>query len=435
VPAAPQAASQLLIGGIALAFMLFLVTRAQVRAWETALRHEQELRQSALALHESESQARAANRAKDEFLATLSHELRTPLNVVLGWVNMLRHGNVGEERVPHALEMIERNARQQAALIEDLLDVSRIVTGKLRLELQPVALAPIVSAVVESLRPSADAKGVEIGGPAPGRDFAVLGDADRLRQATWNLLSNAIKFTPSGGHVQAELTRDAHHVRLTVRDDGIGIAPEFLPHVFERFRQADSSTTREHTGVGLGLAITRHLVELHGGTVEAQSEGRDRGARFVITLRAAAEEATPVAASERSSVPARTPLSGIRVLVVDDDPATLEMLSAQLGMTGAEVRAADSARRALERFRIEGADVIVSDIAMPGEDGLWLMKRIRELPGAHGRTPAIALTALARAEDRHRAFDAGYQMHLAKPVEWDELQTGLATLVSEHGAK
>ena len=434
VTQAPQGARQLLIGGIILAFMLFLVTRAQVEAWETAARHEQELRESALALRESEAQARAANRAKDEFLATLSHELRTPLNVVLGWVNMLRHGNVFTDRVPHALEMIERNARQQAALIEDLLDVSRIVTGKLRLDLTPVALPPIVSAVIESLRPSADAKRVSLTGPAAGDDFSVLGDADRLRQASWNLLSNAIKFTPSGGTVTVELTRDEHHVRLAVRDSGIGIAPEFLPHVFERFRQADSSTTREHTGVGLGLAITRHLVELHGGTIEARSDGRDRGATFIVTLRAAPAQSTTVAPVVQSDTPAETPLRGVRVLVVDDDPATLEMLTTALGTTGADVTAADSARRALERFRREGADVIVSDIAMPGEDGFWLMQRIRELPGERGRTPAIALTALARREERERAFEAGYQMHMAKPVEWSELKTGLATLVGERSS-
>jgi signal transduction histidine kinase/ActR/RegA family two-component response regulator len=424
----------LLVGGLILAFMLFLVTRAQVDAWETAARHEQELRVSALALKESESQARAANRTKDEFLATLSHELRTPLNVVLGWVVMLREGKVAVDRRAHALEMIERNARQQAALIEDLLDVSRIVTGKLRRELRPQALAPIVSAVVEALRPSADAKGVALTGPSPGDDFTVMGDADRLRQATWNLLSNAIKFTRAGGRVTVELARTDQHVQLSVHDTGIGIAPEFLPHVFERFRQEDSSTTRTHTGVGLGLAISRHLVELHGGTIEAHSEGRERGATFVITLRAAAADASAAAAPIRVPAQSETPLSGVRVLVVDDDPGTLEMLTTVLETTGAKVRAADSARGALERLRAEGADVIVSDIAMPGEDGFWLMQRVRELPGDRGRTPAIALTALARREDRERAFEAGYQIHVAKPVEWSELRTGLATLLSERPA-
>ena len=277
-----QTARQTLAAGIVLAFMLLWVTRAQVRAWETAARHEAELRASEQALRASESQARAANRAKDEFLAMLSHELRTPLNVVLGWISMLRLGTVREDRAARALEIIERNARQQAELIDDLLDVSRIVTGKLRLELRPVALAPIVSTAVESLRPTAQAKGITVScAPFPD-ESTIRGDADRLHQIAWNLISNAIKFTPPNGHVWVELTRDEHHVTCTVRDTGIGISAEFLPHVFERFRQADSSTTRAHSGVGLGLAIARDLVELHAGTIEVRSEGRDRGATFVV---------------------------------------------------------------------------------------------------------------------------------------------------------
>lgn len=429
-PAAPQLAQQTLIGGILLGFMLFLVTRAQVRAWETAARHEQELLVATLALRESEGQARAANRAKDEFLATLSHELRTPLNVVLGWVNMLRHGTVPENRFGHALEIIERNARHQADLIGDLLDVSRIVAGNLRLELHPLSVGPIVSNVVDSLRPGADAKGVTLTGPQRAETFTVLGDADRLRQATWNLVANAIKFTPAGGSVAVDLSQDTQHVRLTVRDTGIGISRDFLPHVFERFRQADSSTTREHSGMGLGLAIARQVVELHGGTIDAHSDGPNRGATFVIALPVAA-----AASYVRSSVPELTApvdqqLRGVHVLVVDDDPATLDMLSEALETTGAHVTAADSARDALQHVSLVGADVIVSDIAMPGEDGYWLMQHVRALPGERGRTPAIALTALARNEDRTRAIEAGYQLHLAKPVELDELQAQLAMLVA-----
>ena len=430
----PIAARQTLLVGVILSFMLFLVTAAQVRAWETAARHELELRTSAQALRESEAQAQAANRAKDEFLATLSHELRTPLNVVLGWVSMLRLGSVREDRRTEALEIIERNARQQAELIDDLLDVSRIVTGKLRLHLRPLPLAPITAAVVESLRPSADAKGITMTAPTIIDAFTIRGDADRLRQITWNLVSNAIKFTPPGGRIAVELMRQEQTVRLAVRDSGIGISTEFLPYVFERFRQADSSTTRTHGGVGLGLAIVRHLVELHGGSIDVTSEGRGRGATFVVTFPVApltpASATVPVVASHPASV---TRLDGVRVLVVDDDPNTLDLLTEALATTGAQVTAAGSARHALERLRADGADIIVSDIAMPDEDGFWLMNRIRSLPGQISRTPAIALTALARTEDRRRVMEAGYQMHLTKPVQLGELQEGLATLVA-HGA-
>ena len=430
----PVAARQTVLVGVILSFMLFLVTAAQVRAWETAARHELELRASEQALRESESQAQTANRAKDEFLATLSHELRTPLNVVLGWVSMLRLGSVRDDRRVEALEIIERNARQQAELIDDLLDVSRIVTGKLRLQLKPLPLAPISAAVVESLRPSADAKGITLTAPAIADGFTIRGDADRLRQITWNLVSNAIKFTPPGGQVVVGLIRQEQQVRLAVCDTGIGIAKEFLPHVFERFRQADSSTTRTHGGVGLGLAIVRHLVELHGGTIEVTSAGRNLGATFVVSFPvapiAAASTTVPVVSSTPQSV---TRLDGVRILVVDDDPNTLDLLTEALATSGAQVTAAGSARYALERLRADGADIIVSDIAMPDEDGFWLMNRIRSLPGQISRTPAIALTALARTEDRRRVMEAGYQMHLTKPVQLGELQEGLATLVAHAG--
>jgi signal transduction histidine kinase/ActR/RegA family two-component response regulator len=430
----PIAARQTLLVGVILSFMLFLVTAAQVRAWETAARHELELRASEQALRESEAQAQAANRAKDEFLATLSHELRTPLNVVLGWVSMLRLGSVRDDRRSEALEIIERNARQQAELIDDLLDVSRIVTGKLRLQLRPLPLAPITAAVVESLRPSADAKGITMAAPAIVDAFTIRGDADRLRQITWNLVSNAIKFTPAGGQIAVSLTRQDQMVRLSVRDSGIGITKEFLPHVFERFRQADSSTTRTHGGVGLGLAIVRHLVELHGGMIDVTSEGRNLGAQFVVSFPIAPiapmSATVPVVSSPALPV---TRLDGVRILVVDDDPNTLDLLTEALMTSGAQVTAAGSARTALERLRADGADIIVSDIAMPDEDGFWLMNRIRSLPGQISRTPAIALTALARTEDRRRVMEAGYQMHLTKPVQLGELQEGLATLVAHSG--
>jgi signal transduction histidine kinase/ActR/RegA family two-component response regulator len=423
----PRAALQTVAGGFILSFLLFVITRAQVRAWETAARHEAELQTSAHALEEREALAHAANRAKDEFLATLSHELRTPLNVVLGWVGMLRNKMLPPDRVDQGLEIIERNARQQAALIDDLLDVSRIITGKLHLDCRPLDFAATVSAVAESLRPGAEAKGVALQIVA-SEEAVVVGDPDRLRQTVWNLLSNAVKFTPPGGSVVAELTCDAQQVRLSVRDTGVGISPEFLPHVFDRFQQADSSTTRAHSGVGLGLAIVRELVELHGGTVRAESAGLGAGAKFTISLPAAPGlSPTPVALAEgtRSSG-----LHGVRVLVVDDDPGTLDMLTEALRTSGADVTAADSARHALARLAESPADVIVSDIAMPGEDGLWLMHRVRTLPGRLGSTPAVALTAMARSEDRTRAINAGFQMHMAKPVRLEELETVVGALAA-----
>jgi signal transduction histidine kinase len=301
----PQPARTTLVVGLVLSLLLFVVTSVQVGAWEAAARHEAKLEASERGLRESETQlremvvrerdartqAQAADRSKDEFLATLSHELRTPLNAVLGWLTMLRSGAIREEQRVHALEVIERNARLQARLIDDLLDVSRIVTGKMSLELQPMTVASVVLAVVESVRPTADASGVHLSAAVTPGTGMIHGDVARVQQIVWNLLSNAIKFTPRGGHVSIELTTEGPNVQLAVRDTGVGIGPEFLPHVFERFRQADSSTTRFHTGVGLGLAITRHLVELHGGSIEVHSDGHDRGALFVVHLPSAAASA------------------------------------------------------------------------------------------------------------------------------------------------
>jgi signal transduction histidine kinase/ActR/RegA family two-component response regulator len=433
-PKFPEWAYRPLFWGLVISFMLFLITRAQARAWETAARHEAELRTSAEALKEREAQASAANRAKDEFLATLSHELRTPLNVVLGWVGMLRHGALGQERAKQALEIIERNARQQAELIDDLLDVSRIITGKLRLNLRAMELGPTVTAVADSLRPSAEAKGVTLQVGSIPAATAVMGDPDRLRQTVWNLLSNAVKFTPPGGAIDVDLQVTNAQLRLTVRDTGVGISPDFLPYVFERFMQADSTTTRTHSGVGLGLAIVRELIELHGGTVEAQSTGLNQGAAFTVVL-PVVESATHAARPAPATKAEKPRLEGVRVMVVEDDPNTLEMLTEALESGGAHVTAADSARRALDRIESAQPDVIVSDIAMPGEDGLWLMHRIRTLPGREGRTPAIALTALARKEDRARALSAGFQMHLAKPIRVEDLRHVVAALAAEHASR
>ena len=430
-----QTAVQTLAAGIALAFLVLWVTRAQVRAWETAARHEAELRASEQALRASESQARAAEsregRVSRHALARTAHAAERGPRMDQHAAS--RHAQ-REDRAARALEIIERNAQHQAELIGDLLDVSRIVTGKLRLELRPVALAPIVSTAVESLRPTAQVKGITVScAPFPD-ESTIRGDPDRLHQIAWNLISNAIKFTPPDGHVWVELTRDEHHVTLYGSRHRHRDQPEFLPHVFERFRQADSSTTRAHSGVGLGLAIARDLVELHAGTIEVRSEGRDRGATFVVqfpTVTVSAATTAPLVTHAPRPAPR---LDGVHVLVVDDDLSTRELLTEALGTTGARVTAADSAPHALEQLSTAGVDVIVSDIAMPGEDGFWLMERIRALPGELGRTPAIALTALARREDRARAIAAGYQMHFAKPVELGELQAGVATLVAHPAA-
>ncbi len=426
----PRLALEPLLGGLLLSTLLFLVTRAQIRAWETVTRHEMELRASQEALRQSEAQAQAADRTKDEFLATLSHELRTPLNTILGWVTMLRGGAVRAERQPHALEVIERNARLQSELIEDLLDISRIVVGKMRLRLRPVELAPLIAAAVESLRPSAEDKGIRTESRIAASPITVRADPERVQQIVWNLISNAVKFTPPNGRIEVELKTERDRAHLSVRDTGVGITPEFLPHVFERFRQADSSTTRAHTGLGLGLAIVRHLVELQGGSIEAFSDGTNRGAMFVVRfpLASAAMADSPVALIVRERH-APVDLQGVRILVVDDDQSTREVLMEALGAAGARVLTADSALRAVQLLKVESADVLISDIAMPAEDGLSLIRRVRALSGRAGRIPAIALSAFARAEDAAQALEAGYQMHIAKPVELNELETRVAELL------
>jgi CheY-like chemotaxis protein len=303
--------------------------------------------------------------------------------------------------------------------------VSRIITGKVRLELHPLQIGPIAQTAIEALRPTADAKGVQVHALIEPGIGHIMGDAARLQQIIWNLLSNAIKFTPSGGHVTVELRDRGGEVELNVRDTGIGIAPDFLPHVFERFRQADSSTTRAHSGVGLGLAIVRHLVELHGGRITAHSDGPDRGSQFVVGLPFAAQTSgTSASAHARDHVP----LGGLRILVVDDDSDTREMLVEALEASGASVAAAGSADEAMTVLNDGGADVLISDIGMPVVDGYALIRRVRELPGRRGRIPAIALTAYARPEDREQAIDAGFQLHLPKPIEIDALQESLATL-------
>jgi PAS domain S-box-containing protein len=381
---------------------------------------------------------REANRLKDEFLATVSHELRTPLTAILGWAHLLRAGQLDKQSGNRALETIERNARAQVQLIEDLLDVSRIITGKLRLDVRQVEPGSFIEPAIEALRPAAEAKDVRIQKLLDTGVVSVAGDPARLQQVVWNLLSNAIKFTPKGGKVQVRLGRINSHVEIAVSDTGAGIDPEFLPHVFERFRQADQRTTRHHGGLGLGLAIVRHLVELHGGTVEADSPGEGRGATFVVKLPVVplyqkddpAGRVHPAARDTLPTYDCPERLDGVKVLVVDDEADTRELLKAGVGQCGAEVVTAGSAREALAAIADQRPDLLISDIGMPGEDGYELIRKIRALPaGRGGKLPAIALTAYARTEDKLRALRAGYQSHIAKPVELAELVVVVASLL------
>ena len=389
--------------------------------------------------HIGREQAESANRAKDEFLATVSHELRTPLNAILGWAHMLRANKLDQTTQNRALETIERNAKSQAQLIEDILDVSRIVTGKLRLEVRPVELAPVVDAAIDAVRPAADAKGILIETILDPRAGPVSGDPNRLQQIVWNLASNAVKFTGKGGRVQIHLQRAHSYVEIVMSDTGQGISPEFLPYVFDRFRQADATSTRRHGGLGLGLAIVRHLVEMHGGTVLASSPGDGMGATFTVKLplivsrpdRREPERVHPTAAGSISLEPSPR-LDGVNVMVVDDEPDTREMLRIMIGQLGAEVRSCASSDEAMSLLSEWNPDVIVSDIEMPGEDGYELIRKVRRSELDHGsrKVPAVALTAYGRVEDRLRALSAGYQMHIAKPAEPAELAAVIASLAA-----
>jgi CheY-like chemotaxis protein/anti-sigma regulatory factor (Ser/Thr protein kinase) len=365
----------------------------------------------------------------------VSHELRTPLTPVLAWVRMLRGGGLDAAATAKAYEVIERNVKAQAQLIEDLLDVSRIVAGKLHLALRPLEVAPVVEAALDSVRPSAVAKGVQLTALLAAEPLVVLGDPDRLQQVVWNLLSNAIEFTPRDGRVEVAVRAAESEVEIAVRDTGKGVSPDFLPHVFDRFRQADTSSTRHHGGLGLGLSVVRHLVEQHGGRVRAESPGENRGATFTVSLPAAAAPRAPVlrrhaGAPGLGAGPAPTRLlARRRVLLVDDEADTLLTLGALLEGSGAEVRRALSAAEAIGALESWRADVLVCDIGMPGEDGFALIRKVRALPPEQGgRIPALALTAYARAEDRRRALSAGFQMHVPKPVDPDELLAAVGSL-------
>lgn len=386
---------------------------------------------------QARERAETANRLKDEFLATLSHELRTPLNAIFGWSQMLQTNNLDNEKTKNALSVIERSARAQKQLIEDILEVSRIVTGKLRLDVRAVDLSNVITAAIDTVRPAADAKDIRLQILLDPNAETISGDPDRLQQVIWNLLSNAVKFTPKGGRVQVRLERINSHVEISVTDTGKGIEPEFLPHVFDRFRQLDGSTTRRHGGLGLGLAIVRQLIELHGGQVSAESDGLEQGTTFTINLplmplRRKPQTDTPrIHPTAENAEPLDCPpeLDELRVLIVDDEADSRELLKFMLGSCGAECITAGSAAEAKEIIKQNKFDVLISDIGMPDEDGFSLIGDIRRLPPERGGLiPAIALTAYARAEDRVRALRAGFQLHVAKPVEQPELIAAVANL-------
>ena len=391
---------------------------------------------------EARRQSEAANRMKDEFLATVSHELRTPLNAMLGWSRLLSGGSLDHETAARGLKSIEQNAKAQSQLIEDLLDVSRIISGKFRLKAQPLEAALVIEAAIDSVRPTADAKGVRLQVVLDPDAGPVSGDAGRLQQVVWNLLANAIKFTPKRGRVQVRLTQINSHIELEVSDTGQGIACEFLPYVFDRFRQADGSISRPHGGLGLGLAIVRHIVELHGGSVIADSPGKDQGATFTIRLplmvahtKARSEERAHPRVDDEVALhfqSSRT-LDGVKILIVDDEPESLLLLSTMLTQSGAYIKTAASAEEGFTQVKEWKPDVIVSDIGLPGEDGYSFMKRVKTWTRQAGVwIPAVALTAYARTEDRMKALASGYQIHVPKPVEPAELITVLVSLVERH---
>ncbi|OAI56325.1 hypothetical protein AYO49_04545 [Verrucomicrobiaceae bacterium SCGC AG-212-N21] len=391
-------------------------------------------KQAAAALVAAAEETTRQSRMKDEFLSTLSHELRTPLQSIVGWVEILKSGRLDPGELEQAVEVIDRNVRAQQHIIEDLLDMNRILSGKVRMDVQRVDVGPILHAAVESVRPSALAKGVELNAIIGSSSHLVLGDAHRLQQVFWNLLSNAIKFTPKGGRVEASVQRVNSHFEISVTDTGIGIDPAFLPYVFDRFRQADASVSRVHTGLGLGLAIVKHLVELHGGTVLAKSNGVNQGATLSVTLPLAALSADALpkqkpAAMRNSSMPYLPRLDGISVLVVDDDHDSRRLICRALTKAGAIVREAPGTNEALSVLDESVPHVLVSDIGMPGRDGFSLVEALRARPAERGGIiPAIALTAYSRVEDRVHALCSGFQILLPKPANSSELVASIRSL-------
>ena len=410
------------------------VSKEALRRSEEQLREALEGREQLLVRERAaRAEAEESSRLKDEFLATVSHELRTPMTAVLGWTHLLRDGRLDAKGAAHALATVERNAHAQHRLIEDLLDVSRIITGKLGLDVRRVAPASFIEAAMEAVLPAAEAKGIVLEKSLPPDAAAIPGDPARLQQVIWNLLSNAIKFTPKGGSVRLGLENAGSHVEIFVSDTGDGIKREFLPYVFDRFRQEDGTTARRYGGLGLGLAIVRHLVELHGGEVRAESAGEDRGSTFSVAFPLAQAAAAPCSCQQAEAavlgLDRPDGLAGVRVLVVDDEQDTRSLISMVIAQSGAEVTACASAGEALEKLKTWRPHILMSDIGMPGEDGYALIKQVRALPPDRGgRTPAAALTAYARDEDRGRALAAGYQLHIAKPFNPGELLAAVSDL-------
>lgn len=399
------------------------------------------LREQIIARQKEETGRREAerlNRIKEEFLTTLSHELRTPLTPLLGWTKMLLSGALTPAASTRALTIIERNIKAQGQLIDDLLDISRIVTGKMRLNLGPIDINKVVETSVDIIRPAVDAKRITLDVEIPSEPVMMTGDFDRLQQVCWNLLTNAVKFTPVGGNISLRVVRNETHVELVVTDSGIGISAEFLPRLFERFSQADSSFTRSYNGLGIGLSLVRSLVELHGGIVRGESAGAGSGATFSVSLPYKVEipreaDEPPV---ERSKLPSSMPLiglSGIRVLIVDDEPDARELLSVVLTQSGAAVSSASSVVEALQLYHADAPNIVVSDLGMPGEDGFVLIRKLRALEHHEHHIPAIALTAYARDEDRTRCLTSGFQRHIAKPIDPSSLVNAVAELI--HDAK
>lgn len=402
---------------------------------------EEERRVLLVSAQAARAEADMANGIKDEFLATVSHELRTPLSAILGWSQMLATGKLDEQESKRAVETILRNARAQREIIDDLLDISRIITGKLHLDVRPVEMDRIIETVVEGMRPAADAKNIHLQTTIDPRTGPFSGDPDRLQQIVWNLLSNSIKFTPEGGRVEVRLKSSDSHLELTVSDTGQGIDPELLRHVFDRFRQFDSSSRRRHGGLGLGLSIVRQLVDLHGGTVTAESPGAGAGTTFkvVLPVKNAHHASHNIEKTPQPNIESDSPtepeatLNGVRVLVVDDERDSREFVAAVLMMRGAKVVSLGSANEALAEMQRRPFDVLVSDIGMPEMDGYWLINKVRQLPAARGGgIPAAALTAYAGIEVRRRVLLAGYQLHIPKPVEPVELTAVVASLAERN---
>jgi CheY-like chemotaxis protein len=382
--------------------------------------------------------AEIASRLKDEFLATVSHELRTPLNAIIGWGQILQSGKLEPNKQADALQTIFRNAKTQAQLINDLLDTSRLMTGNLLLNLSPTPLIPVVEAAIDAVRPAAEAKEITFSTVYNSTVESITCDPQRLQQIIWNLLTNAVKFTPNEGQVSIVIEQTGETIQIIVSDNGEGIEPDFLPFVFDRFRQADSSSTRKHNGLGLGLAIVRHLTELHGGSVSVTSEGHGKGATFTVTLPLSLiveQSVKPLKEKTNGHKPqenAKAELRGIRVLIVDDDADTCEMLTFALNLLGAEAQASKSVSEAFTSIAQWKPDILLTDINMPGEDGYSLINKLRtSTPKKGANIPAIALTALARPEDTEQALSAGFQLHLSKPVDIEELAEAIVNLAKK----